>query len=151
MEREEESRLNLVRHFKQIILFYKERIVQTIVNIIIKEISIDEELKTKLKFICEFANVKPTFINDSIKRINKTNMNYIEPNKMIVKNTTFLVFNGNGTVYIENLNKHICISELKDYLKNLRKRLTIYMFSLEIKCGKIKKKTITKFRKSSFL
>ena len=109
------------------------------VNIITEEISIDEELKTKLKFICEFANVKPTFINGSIKRINKTNMNYIEPNKMIVKNTTFLVFNGNGTVYIENLHKHICISELKDYLKNLRKRLTIYMFSLEIKCGKIKK------------
>lgn len=84
--------------------------VQTIVNIITEEISIDEELKTKLKFICEFANVKPTFINGLIKRINKINMNYIEPNKMIVKNTTFLVFNGNGTVYIENLHKHICIS-----------------------------------------
>lgn len=89
------------------------------VNIITEEIPMDEELKAKLSFICEFANVKPTFINGSIKRINKTNMNYIEPNKMIVKNTTFLVFNGNGTVYIENLHKHICISELKDYLKKL--------------------------------
>ena len=81
--------------------------VQTIVNIITEEIPMDEELKTKLSFICELANVKPTLINGSIKRINKTNMNYIEPNKMIVKNTTYLVFNSNGTVYIENLHKHI--------------------------------------------
>ena len=51
------------------------------VNIITEEIPMDEKLKTKLKFICEFANVKPTFINDSIKRIDKTNMNYIEPKK----------------------------------------------------------------------
>lgn len=112
------------------------------IYIITEEIPMDEELKTKLSFMCEFANVKPTFINGSIKRINKTNMNYIEPNKMIVKNTTFLVFNSNGTVYIENLHKHICISELKNYLKNSRKRLTIYMSSLEIKCGEIKKNVI---------
>lgn len=79
----------------------------------------DEELKTKLESICEFANVKGTFINGSIRIIKKTNMNYIKPNKLIVKNTTFLFFNGNVTIYIENLHKHISISELKDYLKEI--------------------------------
>lgn len=98
------------------------------VNIITEEIPMDEELKTKLKFICEFANVKPTFINGSIKRIDKTNINYIEPNKMIVKNTTFLVFNGNGTVYIE-LNP-IEWTKLMNNYKNMAEEIVLneYVF-----------------------
>ena len=62
-------------------------------NIIIKEVTIDEELKTRIKFMCDFCNIKPTIINGSVRRIEKTNINYIEPNKIIIKDTTFLAFN----------------------------------------------------------
>ena len=61
-------------------------------NIITKEVPIDEELQSKIQFICDFCNVKPTFINGSIHKIEKTNINYIEPNKIIIKSTTFLVW-----------------------------------------------------------
>ena len=64
-------------------------------NIITKEVPIEEELQSKIQFICDFCNVKLTFINGSIRKIEKTNVNYIEPNKIIIKSTTFLAFNHN--------------------------------------------------------
>ena len=88
-------------------------------NIIIKEVPIEEELQSKIQFICDFCNVKPTFINGSIRKIEKTNINYIEPNKIIIKSTTFLAFNHNKEVYVENLQKRINISDLQEYIKSL--------------------------------
>ena len=89
------------------------------INIIKQEIPIDESLKKKLEFICDFCNVKPIFINGSIRKIEKTNINYIEPNKIIIKSTTFLAFNHNKDVYVENLQKRINISDLQEYIKSL--------------------------------
>ena len=89
------------------------------INIIKQEIPIDESLKKKLEFICDFCNVKPTFINGSIRKIEKTNINYIEPNKIIIKSTTFLAFNHNKDVYVENLQKRNNISDLQEYIKSL--------------------------------
>ena len=86
-------------------------------NIITKEVPIDEELQSKIQFICDFCNVKPIFINGSIRKIEKTNINYIEPNKIIIKSTTFLAFNHNKEVYVENLQKRINISDLQQYIK----------------------------------
>lgn len=88
-------------------------------NIITSEVPIDEELKTRIEFICDFCNIKPTIINGSIRRIEKTNINYIEPNKIIIKSTTFLAFNHNKDVYVENLQKRINISDLQEYIKSL--------------------------------
>lgn len=47
------------------------------VNIIKEEIILDESPKKKLEFICDFAKVKPTIINGSIRKIDKTNLTYI--------------------------------------------------------------------------
>ena len=59
------------------------------VNIIKEEIKLEESLKKKLEFICDFAKVKPTIINGSIRKIEKTNISYIEPHRVIIKNVTF--------------------------------------------------------------
>jgi len=90
-----------------------------IVKIIKEEIQFEESLKQRLKFICEFAKVSPTFINGSIRKLDKTNLTYIEPHKVIIKNITFLVFNYSNDVYISNLVKKIKLSELEEYLKNI--------------------------------
>ena len=45
--------------------------------------------KKRLEFICEFSKVTPTFINGSIRKIEKTNILYIEPHRVIIKNVTF--------------------------------------------------------------
>ena len=89
------------------------------INIIKQEITIDKSLKQRLEFICEFTGTTPTFINGSIRKIDKTNINYIEPNKIIIKGTTFLAFNHGRDVYVENLQKHINISDLQEFIKNL--------------------------------
>ena len=89
------------------------------VNIIKEEIALDESLKKKLKFICDFAKVKPTIINGSIRKIDKTNLTYIEPHRIIINNTTFLAFNYSNEIFIENLSNKIKLSELEDYLKTI--------------------------------
>ena len=62
-------------------------------KIIKEELRFEENLKKRLEFICEFSKVIPTFVNGSIRKIDKTNISYIEPHRVIVKNTTFFVFN----------------------------------------------------------
>ncbi len=89
------------------------------VNIIKEEIALDESLKKKLKFICDFAKVKPTIINGSIRKIDKSNLTYIEPHIIIINNITFLAFNYSNEIFIENLYNKISLSELEDYLKTI--------------------------------
>ena len=88
------------------------------VNIIKEELPIEQELKKKIEFICEFAKTTPTIINGNIRKIDKTNLTYIEPNRIIIKDTTFLIFNYSNEIFIENLSNKIKLSELENYLKN---------------------------------
>lgn len=88
-------------------------------KIIKQELQFEKSLKQKLKFICEFSKVTPTFITGSIRKIENTNLTYIEPHRVIVKNITFLVFNYSNDVYISNLTKKIKLSELEEYLQNI--------------------------------
>lgn len=88
-------------------------------QIIKQELQFEESLKQRLEFICEFSKVSPTFINGSIRKVEKTNLTYIEPHRVIIKNITFLVFNYSNDIYITNLAKKIKISELETYLKNI--------------------------------
>lgn len=86
-------------------------------NIVKREIKIEEKLKKKIKIICSFCNTTPIFINGSIRKIDKTNLSYIEPHKIIIKNKLFLLFNYTTDIYIENLSNKIKLSELEAYLK----------------------------------
>ena len=89
------------------------------INIIKEEIEIEESLESRLRVICDFCNTTPTIINGSIRRIDKTNLTYIEPHRIIIKDITLLVFNYSNDVYISNLAKKIKLSELEEYLKNI--------------------------------
>ena len=88
-------------------------------QIIKEQLQFEESLKQRLQFICEFSKATPIFINGSIRKIDKTNLSYVEPHRVIVKNITLLVFNYSNDVYINNLSKKIKLSELEDYLKNI--------------------------------
>jgi len=89
------------------------------INIIKQEIEIDETLKRRLEIICDFCNTTPEIINGSIRKVNKTNLSYIEPHRIIIKNNTFLVFNYSNEVYINNLSKKIKLNELENYIKTM--------------------------------
>ena len=79
------------------------------VNIIKEELSLEESLRKKIEFICDFTNNKPTIINGSIRKIDKTNLSYIEPHRIIINDITFLAFNYSTEIYIKNLSKKIQI------------------------------------------
>ena len=87
------------------------------INIIKQEIPIDESLKKKLEFICDFCNTTPTFINGSIRKIDKSNLVYVEPHKVIINNIMFLVFNYSNDVLLFQLRKQfkdVKILEIKE-------------------------------------
>lgn len=84
-----------------------------------QELEMESNLKQRILFICEFCHTTPKIINGNIKRINNTNLNYIEPHKVIINNVTFLAFNYSTDIYIGNLSKKIKLVELEDYIKNM--------------------------------
>lgn len=55
------------------------------VNIIKEELPIEESLRKKLELICEFAKTTSKIINGNIRKIDRTNLTYIEPNRIIIK------------------------------------------------------------------
>ena len=59
------------------------------INIIKQEIEIDETLKRRLEIICDFCNIKPEIINGSIRKVDKTNLSYIEPHRVIINGITY--------------------------------------------------------------
>jgi len=63
------------------------------VNIIKQEVRMEESLRKRLEFICEFCSVKPIIINGNLRTIDKTNLTYLEPHKIIINDISFLVFN----------------------------------------------------------
>ena len=89
------------------------------INVVKKEIDMEESLKKRLEIICNFCNTTPTIINGSIRKIDKTNLNYIEPHRIIINNIVFLAFNYSNEIYINNLSKKIKISELENYIKTI--------------------------------
>ena len=78
-------------------------------KIIKQDLEFEECLKQRLEFICELSKVTPTFINGSIRKIDKTNLSYIEPHRIIINDITFLAFNYSTEIYIKNLSKKIQI------------------------------------------
>lgn len=86
-------------------------------KIITEKIEIEPSLKKKIFLICDFCNTTPTIINGSLRKIDKTNICYVEPNRIIINNILFLVFNYETDVYINNLSNKLHISKLEEYIK----------------------------------
>ena len=89
------------------------------VNIIKQEIDIEEALKKKLGFVCSFCNTKCEIQKGSIRTIERTNLSYVEPHRIIIKGITFLAFNYETNIYIENLSNKILIKDLEEYIKSI--------------------------------
>lgn len=100
-----------------------------VIKIITQELEIKSNFKQRLEFICKFFHIKSTIINVSIRKIDKTNLSYIEPHRIIVEDTTFLAFNYSTDIYVGSLNKKIQLVELKDYWNFSKDLYTHNIFS----------------------
>ena len=90
------------------------------VNVIKQEVRMEESLRKRLEFICEFCRVKPIIINGNLRTIDKTNLTYLEPHRIIINDITFLAFNYSRDIYANNLGKKIKLSELEDKVDKLQ-------------------------------
>jgi chromosome segregation ATPase len=90
------------------------------VNVIKQEVRMEESLRKRLEFICDFCKVKPIIINGSLRTIDKTNLTYLEPHRIIINDITFLAFNYSNEIFIENLNNKIKTLTENNEALNLR-------------------------------
>ena len=72
----------------------------SMINIIKKEIDVEESLRKRLEIICDFCNTTPTIINGSIRKVDKTNLSY------------------SNEICINNLSKKIKINELENCINS---------------------------------
>ena len=85
---------------------------------ITKEVlEIEETLKKKIDNILQFSNIKTDIIKGNVINLEKTNIAYIEPHKLVISDTTYLFFNGSQDVYINTLENSITLSELDNYMR----------------------------------
>jgi len=83
-----------------------------------KELKISKELKRKIEMICRFSNVKYTFENGNIKSIKETNIAYVKPHILKVKDNYYLIFEECDDIFISGYNKKIKFKDLGNYIKN---------------------------------
>lgn len=87
------------------------------VNIIKKELEIEEGIKSKIDFICNFTNTKPKYITGYLRQVELTNLVYCEPHRVIINDITYLFFNNSDEIYIDNLNNKLLLKELERHIK----------------------------------
>ena len=59
------------------------------VNAIKQEVRMEESLRKRLEFICEFCRVKPIIINGNLRTIDKTNLIYLLNQKNLLNKEIF--------------------------------------------------------------
>ena len=89
------------------------------VRVITQEIKIEESLKKRIEFICSFCNTTPIIENGSLRTIERTNLAYVEPHRIIIKGINFLAFNYETSIYVEDLSKRLLIKDLEEYIKSI--------------------------------
>ena len=82
-----------------------------------KEITIQNELLSKIKWACTFSNCKPKIKNGNLRKLEKFNIAYVEPHKAIIKDKTYLFFNYHDYFYINDLTNKYPLSSLREIIK----------------------------------
>ena len=85
--------------------------------IVKKEINISEELKSKIEWTCKLKQVKPEITNGCLRIVERTNLAYVEPHRVIIKDKLYLFFNEQNYFYIGSLENKYPLSKLNLYIE----------------------------------
>ncbi len=86
-------------------------------QIVKEKLEIDEVLKKKINNILKFNNIKAKLENGNVISLANTNIAYIEPHTLKIKEITYLFFNECEDVYINDLSRSIPLKELEQFIK----------------------------------
>ena len=67
--------------------------------------------------ICKFAYVEYSFTNGCIINLKNTNIAYVKPHILKVKDNDYLIFEYSESVFINGYNNKIKFKDLEQYLK----------------------------------
>ena len=76
-------------------------------NIETKELKISDKLKRKIEMIGRFTNTTPIINNGSIKNITGTNVAYVMPHIITIKNNEYLIFEECDDIYVNGYNEKL--------------------------------------------
>ena len=83
----------------------------------VKELEVDKEVLKRIEMICRFACVKPTIKNGSIINIKGSNIAYVSPHIITIKENNYLVFNGSDIVFVNDYSSRIKLKDLEVHIK----------------------------------
>jgi hypothetical protein len=83
-----------------------------------EEIEIEDTFLSRIDNICKFNNIKANVVNGCIRNIKHTNIAYLEPHRVIIKDKLYLYFNGSEEIFINNLNTKIRLCDLENYIQS---------------------------------
>ncbi len=89
-------------------------------NIIKKEINMSKELYSKIEWACRLnGNEQPKIINGCLRIIEHTNLAYVEPHRVIIKEKLYLFFNEHDYFYVNDLSTKYPLSKLQEYISEV--------------------------------
>lgn len=83
-----------------------------------RKISIEKDLLSKIKWACTFSNCEPKIKNGNLRMIEKTNLAYVEPHSVIIKDKLYLFFNEHDFFYLGNLSNKFPLSRLREIIES---------------------------------
>lgn len=81
-----------------------------------KKLILDNSIKQRFNKLCDFWNIKPIYKDGSLRKIDKTNLAYIEPHRIYIKDFVVLVYENQEDFYINNLSNKVSFADIRNYL-----------------------------------
>ncbi len=89
------------------------------IRIVKKKNMLKENLLSKIEWACSLNSIKLEHIEvyeGCLRSIEHTNLAYVEPHKVIIKDKLYLFFNDHDYFYVGDLRNKYPLSQLKDYI-----------------------------------
>jgi hypothetical protein len=81
-----------------------------------KELKISDKLKRKIDMLGRFTCTTPIINNGCIKNIIGTNVAYVMPHIIIIKNNKYLMFDECDDIYINTFKNKIEFKDIEEYI-----------------------------------
>ena len=86
------------------------------IRVVKREIAIEKELRSKIEWACTFSNCVPKIKNGNLRMVEKSNIAYVEPHCVVIKDKLFFFFNEHEYLYIGSLANKYPLSKLRDFI-----------------------------------
>ena len=62
------------------------------IRIVKRKLAVEKELLSKIEWACTFSNCEPKIKNGNLRMVEKTNIAYVEPHSVVIKEKLYLFY-----------------------------------------------------------